>query len=65
MTDVVALLSHHFLQFAQDQTVGKVPADTKQDHGVVELVALGNDELSGKTPRPMRRSQQAKSLQLN
>ena len=32
MVDADAALRHHFLQVAQAQAVGQIPADAKQDH---------------------------------
>lgn len=48
--DADAAFSHHFLLIAEAQTSGRVPANTKQDHGLVEFAVLEPERSSGATP---------------
>jgi hypothetical protein len=40
MVDRDAALGHHHFQFAQTQSVGQIPTDAEQNHGLIELPAF-------------------------
>lgn len=40
MVDMNTTLSHHLFQSSKAEIVGKVPADTKQDHRAIKMMVL-------------------------
>ena len=52
MIDTDAALGHHFLQIAKAQAVGQIPANAKQNDGLVEMAALEHLNSPAKHQRP-------------